>query len=140
MSTFDHMIGFRGTGVLNAQPGTYQRFLFHHSLSVNCRRKDLKQAVHRLRNQLQLHQTKKATTISVLQASELEIKVNDLVVVQDQFCLPMTELMFFPKLVSMIKILCVKVNYLPLHSKWVYPHLYSCNRLSNYWGPHNFIG
>ena len=49
---------------------------------VNCRRKDLKQAVHRLRNQLQLHQTKKATTISVLKASELEIKVvNDLVVV-----------------------------------------------------------
>ncbi|CAI8035350.1 hypothetical protein GBAR_LOCUS19851 [Geodia barretti] len=46
------------------------------------RRKDLKQAVHRLRNQLQLHQTKKATTISVLKASELEIKVvNDLVVV-----------------------------------------------------------
>ena len=31
--------------------------------------------------------------------------------------------MFFPKLVSMIKIFYVKVNYFPLHSKWVYPHL-----------------
>ena len=39
------------------------------------RRKDLKQAVHRLRNQLQTRKTKKATTISVLKASEQEIKV-----------------------------------------------------------------
>ena len=39
------------------------------------RRKDLKLAVHRLRNQLQLRKTKKATTISVLKASEQEIKV-----------------------------------------------------------------
>ena len=54
---------------------THLHFLFHHLCLWECRRKDLKQAVHRLRNQLQIHQTKKATTIGVLKASELEIKV-----------------------------------------------------------------
>jgi hypothetical protein len=48
-----------------------------HNKREKERRKDLKLAVHRLRNQLQLRKTKKATTISVLKASEQEIKVTN---------------------------------------------------------------
>ena len=54
---------------------SYRCYVLSNYAIITCRRKDMKEAVHRLRNQLR-RKTKKPSTISVLKAAKQEIDVS----------------------------------------------------------------